>query len=298
MTSTIRIEAVTDGRQTVLSEVSGCEPWRPRIVPTAGHGARVVLVQSRASLLAGDEVRVSVRVAAGAALSVGEIGATIAHNVRGGAPARHTIDIVVEHGGRLAWLGSPLIVAAGSALERVIAITLGQGARALVADAVALGRAYEEPGKLVARTRIVGAAGPLLDETVDTRDPSVLRSRVVAGTARLLGAVTLAGIRDPEPPNGAMQAHSEATVWRGVGGSVPVTRSMDAIARRWSALLPSTAQPGPSALTKGLCGTQCGDEAHPSPGADPTQQSMAESIMPPSLSSSYQGAQDRDPNHI
>ena len=235
--SRIRVAAVATGGRTVVSELSGCEPWRPRVVPTPGAGARVVLVQSRALLLSGDLVQVSVRVGAGAALSVSEIGATIAHHVRGGAPARLSVDAVVEPGGRLEWFGSPLVLASGSALTRATAIALAAGARLLLAEAVALGRARQEPGELVARTRIVAAGEPLLDETIDTRERSVLRSPVVADASQLLGAVTIAGVRDPDPPDGAMQAHGEATVWRAVGEAVGVTRSVDAIARRWSALV-------------------------------------------------------------
>jgi urease accessory protein len=213
------IRAELGDQGTVIEELSGTEPWRPRILPSAGRDgpARVALVQSRASLLAGDDVELSVRVGAGAALELVEIAATLAHHVRGGTGADVHIEAEVATAGRLLWTGEPVIVAAGARVRRTTSLDLDETARALLGERVVLGRARERPGALVARTRIICAGAPLLDETLDTEDAETLTSAVVSGGARMVAGLTLAGVRDPDPPAGAMQAHGPATLWRSVG---------------------------------------------------------------------------------
>jgi hypothetical protein len=65
-----------------------------------------------------------------------------------------------------------------------------------------------------------------------------LRSDVVAGGGRLIAALTLAGLRDDDPPVGVFQAHEPATLWRSVG---PAHAHPDgealALERRWRRVL-------------------------------------------------------------
>jgi urease accessory protein len=226
LTASLAIEAAIIGGRTVASELSGTEPWRPRVIPGSSGGfARVLLVQSRAGLLGGDQVALSVVVGPGARLELGEIGATVVHDARGGEPARATVSVRVHPGGRLVWLAAPMIVAAGAAVERSMEVEVAARGSLALAESFVLGRAAEEPGGLVARTRVVCDGAPLRGETVDTRDRASLRSPVVAGQARMLAGCVLVGARCSELGEpGVMQLFGPGTVWRGLGEAVELAR--------------------------------------------------------------------------
>ena len=90
----------------MIEDLSGTEPWRARILASGGAAARVALVQTRASLLRGDDVELSITVGEWSALEIVELGATVAHDVRGGAGARIRVSIQIAAGGRLVLLNS------------------------------------------------------------------------------------------------------------------------------------------------------------------------------------------------
>lgn len=115
MTDRVRVVARAGPRGTTLPELRGTVPWRPQ--PVHGTTATVVLVQTAACLLAGDDVRIEITVGDRARLELRELGATVVHHRRGGAAARLAIEIVVGHDATLVWGTAPLISAAGSALR-------------------------------------------------------------------------------------------------------------------------------------------------------------------------------------
>jgi urease accessory protein len=230
---TIRAELRDGG--TMIAGLTGTEPWQPRILASEGRVARVVLVQSRASLLTGDDVRVRIDLGPGAGLEIVELGATIANNVRGGPPASLDVGVSLADGACLVWLAAPLIASAGCALDKGVRLELAGSARALTGEAIVLGRHGEEPGRLCSRTRITLDARALVDETLATEPAWLLRSEVVAGEARLIEAVTLSGIRDDDPPAGAFQAHGPATLWRGLGPAGADHRNAGVVSARWRA---------------------------------------------------------------
>jgi urease accessory protein len=232
----VAIRAGLRGSRSVIEDVWGTEPWRARILAT-GALARVALVQTRASLLGGDDVELSIAVGDGAALEIVELGATLAHDVRGGPGTRIRVEIQVGAGGRFVWIGEPLIVAAGASVQRSTTVELAGSARALLGEAIVFGRSGEHPGALVARTRIACERRTTVDETLDTRDRSTLRSAVVAGDARMISSLTLAGIRDQSPPAGSMQAHGPATLWRSVGRAVAGAQEATGLGARWRRLV-------------------------------------------------------------
>lgn len=227
------IAAAAVRSETVLEELSGTEPWRPRSL----GGGRVALVQSRASIVRGDHVELCVHVGEGATLELIELGATLTHDARGGASAVVSIEVEVADGGSLTWLGAPLVVARGAVVRRTAHIELAGSARLLLGESIVLGRAREPCGALSARTRIVCDGRPILDETLQTGDAETLRSAVVAGTGGVIGALTLAGVRDDDPPPGTMQAYGTATLWRAAGSAPDVARSAAPVADRWRAVL-------------------------------------------------------------
>lgn len=49
--------------------------------------------------------------------------------------------------------------------------------------------------------------------------------------------MTLAGVRDDDPPPGAMQAHGVATLWRCAGAAMDVARRAAPVAEPWRRVL-------------------------------------------------------------
>jgi urease accessory protein len=235
----LRIAASAGPAGTVISELGGTEPWRPRILaPNERTGwARVALVQTRASLITADDISIEVTVGPGASLELVEIGALVAMNARGGTEARVTACVDVQAGGRLIWLAQPWILSSGAVVDSRLDVSLASEARVLRGESVVLGRAGETPGALTSRARLTVDGVPLLDETLRTGDLAVLRSPVVAGYGAMIAAVTLAGIRDDDEPPGALQAESLATLWRGAGPTVETGATASAVAERWRGLL-------------------------------------------------------------
>jgi len=64
-----------------------------------------------------------------------------------------------------------------------------------------------------------------------------LQSTVVAGESRMIEALTLAGVRDADPPTGAFQAHEPATLWRSPGPAHAGAPGASELAVRWRALV-------------------------------------------------------------
>jgi urease accessory protein len=234
VTSRVTVSAACDASgATVLEELSGTEPWRPRHL---GRG-RVALVQSRASIVRGDAIELCVQVGENASLELVEVGATLTHDARGGASAVVSVAVTIADGGSLIWLGAPVVVAAGAVVQRSVRVSLAGDARVLLGESIVLGRAREACGALTTRTRITREGRPVLDETLATGEVATLRSAVVAAEAGVIGALTLAGIRDEDPPAGAMQAHGTATLWRDVGTGADITRRAGLVAERWRGVL-------------------------------------------------------------
>ena len=210
------------------------QPWRPRTLARSGPVATVALASTRASLIAGDDIRLSVTVGAGAALELVEIGATLAHHARSGPAATIAISLTIEPGGSLVWCGRPLIAAAGCRASRDTVADVSAGGRLLLGDTVVLGRSGERPGMLTARTRISCDGTPLLEETLDTRDLDTIGSPVVMGASRLVRSLTLAGMGDDDPPDGSMRAAGPGMLWRSLQTG---ERAAAAVAARWRSLV-------------------------------------------------------------
>jgi urease accessory protein len=205
LTSTCtEIVAERRGDRTVLTTLRGDGPLRARMLPAEGGVARVALVQSAAMLLAGDAVAVAVRVGAGAALELVEVGATICHAAHGRGAARLDARLELEEGARLHWDAWPVIACEGCDVDRRVQASVAAGAALALREAVVLARTGERPGRLRSRTRIDHDGRPLYADGLDTSDPEVLRSAVVLGARRVLDQVGVFGLRPPDAP-GVMQ---------------------------------------------------------------------------------------------
>lgn len=223
-----RIVVTRRAGASVVVELESRTPVGLRPLNRGGAVARVAVLQTSGGLAAGDDVALDVCVGPGAALVLVELSATLAHPVRAAQPGiRQLVRARVGDGGRLVWLGEPLILAAGTHLARRVGIDLAGSARVLLGETVVFGRDREDAGTAHCRTRIVRDSRPLLDETLVTGDESILRSAAVAGAARVGAALTLAGVAPPLPlPAAAMALGERDTTLR-----VLATDAVDAAAR-------------------------------------------------------------------
>ncbi len=139
-----------------------------------GSTARVALVPDRALLLAGDDVRVDVRVGPGVRLHLVETSGTVAYDMRGGT-ARWDLSVVVEDGGSLVHETLPFVSSAGSDVRRSTRVDLAGDASALLRETLVLGRYGEVAGRLLSSTRVLRAGREVLVEEVDGRDLSPSR---------------------------------------------------------------------------------------------------------------------------
>jgi urease accessory protein len=248
LTDVIRVAARRSPGGTIVPELRGSVPWRPHLVPSsrasaAVRAATVVLVQTGACLVAGDDVRLEIEVGAGARLALRELGATIAHHVRAGSAARLTIEVVLEPDAVLVWAAAPLISARGSELVRSLRVTLAPGAVALLRETTVFGRADEPAGALDSRLDATAAGDALLHERLVTGDASLARSPVMMGDARVLDSVLLLGRRDHGRSTDVMDLAGPGSVWRGLNSdTAAVITAGDQVWARWQAMIDSVDQ--------------------------------------------------------
>jgi urease accessory protein len=169
-------------------------------------GDRVALVPEQAVLLAGDEVTVSVRVAAGASLEIVEPGGTVAYAMRG-LGARWDVDIEVEDGGRLIWHGEPFVVAEGADVTRSLDVDLGADAMLSLRETWVLGRTGEDPGRLVTRADVRRLNMPVLVEDLDCS--------VGLGRHRVVDQLLCLGVAECQEDAMALHAGGHLHRWLG-----------------------------------------------------------------------------------
>lgn len=166
----------------------------PRLLGTDIGGARIALVATTATLLAGDVMRLRVDVGAGLRVDLEDIAATVAYNGRGGQ-ARWDICLEVRKRATLVWQGKALVVADGADVVRTLRVDVAEGGRLLMRDVVVLGRHQESGGSLRCDTRASYAGQPLLVEQLDLVDrraglrftPGVIGEHRVVDTVTWLG---------------------------------------------------------------------------------------------------------------
>ncbi|WP_454854130.1 urease accessory protein UreD [Promicromonospora soli] len=183
-----------------------------RLISRDGAHAEVALVAGGAMLLGGDHMVVSVQVDPGCALTLTDVGGTVAYD-GDGEGCRWDADIRLAPGARLAWAGLPFVVARGADVRRTTTARLGPGARLDLRETVVLGRSGERGGRVLLRTDIADDVGPILVEELaaagDHPVPGVLGGHTVIDT---LTAVQGTGAGSPgERPGGrAPTADAEA----------------------------------------------------------------------------------------
>lgn len=166
---------------------------RPRPLQVDGPVARLALVGTYASLLAGDDLVLDIEVGDGVALELVEPSGTVAYDAQGGT-ARWAAAIRVGEDARLVWRGAPFVLTAGADVQRDTRIEMAASARVLLSESLVFGRTYESGGGPLQATLRADLAGrPLLVEDLDLRDvahrdrPGMLGGRRAMTSAFLLG---------------------------------------------------------------------------------------------------------------
>lgn len=164
--ATTRIEARLSADGSRVDVVLAHGAFAPRLIDRADQGARVALVSVVALLLADDAVRIEVVVGPGVDLEVVETSGAVAYDMDGGS-ARWDVDLTLEEGAKLTWLGLPFVVSTGASVARSTHAQIAEGARLVLRERVVLGRSGERGGDLQQRTSMYAGAHPLLVESLD-----------------------------------------------------------------------------------------------------------------------------------
>ena len=189
----LRVEMVA-GRAR-FTELRAGTYLRPRPLHTEGSVARIALVGTYATLLAGDDLRISVDVGPGVWLELVEPSGTVAYHAQGGS-ARWSVDVRVADGGQLVWRAAPFVVTSGADVRRHTHVDLASDARALISETLVFGRTYEPGGgPLRSTTRVDHGGRPLLVEDLDLRDTAHRDSPGIMGANRTMASVLLLGAR-------------------------------------------------------------------------------------------------------
>ncbi|HVS28823.1 MAG TPA: urease accessory protein UreD [Solirubrobacteraceae bacterium] len=193
----LRVE-LRDGR-SVVTHCAGAVPLAPRMLSNAPPGwASVALVQTAAGPLGGDRLEIEVEIGPGARLELRPLAATIAYPAR--VPARQRARCLVASGGRLAWLGRPVVLAAGCRFETAVDMRLESGGAAVLRETVVLGRHGESAGSYESGLSATLGGEPLLRDRVALHaGDAATRSLAVLGGRRAYGSVALLGLDAASP---------------------------------------------------------------------------------------------------
>ncbi|MFJ2716025.1 urease accessory protein UreD [Streptomyces sp. NPDC087437] len=192
-----RISRLRSDAPLVLRPTAAVEPsgrWNP-------HGAaHVALAAAAAGPIGGDHLRLDVEVAAGAALVVRSVAATLVLPGPHGRPSRTETHLRVAPAGTLVWLPEPVIAAGRCDHHATTRIDLEPGARLLAREELLLGRHNETPGTVHQRLRVTLAGRPLHDQEFAVGpDVPGWHGPAVTGGHRALG--TLLVIAPDSPPD-------------------------------------------------------------------------------------------------
>ncbi|MGW3087000.1 urease accessory protein UreD [Streptomyces sp. NPDC001108] len=192
----------------------------PRPLRPAPDRLRLALVGTRAGLLAGDDLRLRIRVGAGARLELTEPSGLVAYDHRGGTSSWRA-RVEIEEGGELLWDARPFVISEGARVERSMTVVLAAGARMLWRDTLVLGRSGERGGAVRATTHATYDGLELLVEDLDLRDADLRELPGVLGPHRVIGSVTALGADPGGPP------HPYRTALAGPGAQI---RLLDTVA--------------------------------------------------------------------
>ena len=157
------------------------------------------MVGTAASPVGRDDVTVSVRVLAGASLTVRSAAASVLWS---GAGTRQELRVTVEAGAELVWWPEPVIATAGCAHRQRAIVDLHPTSRLRWRELLMLGRQDEGPGSLQSELRVTVAGNPVLHHVIGVgpNHPGWDGPAVMGGTKVLGQLVVAAAGMDTTPP--------------------------------------------------------------------------------------------------
>jgi urease accessory protein len=230
-TSTSRLELRVELREgrSVVTRCAGQVPLAARILARASGRARVALVQTAASIVAGDRLELAVELGEGAVLELSTLGATIAYP---GEAASQSLTFDLDRDARLAWLPAPLVLTEGCDLRSRCELELAPGAAAVIREVVALGRHGEAAGRCRNVLRCDLGGIPLLRDSIEV-DADSSDSQVQLGGAQGYGTVALLGV-PPTGTDGELALEGPGAVFRTLGADgASVTSAIALVERRY-----------------------------------------------------------------
>lgn len=185
----------------------------PRLVSTGPQHATVAVTAGGALLLAGDEVRIEIRVDPGCTLRLEDVGGTVAYG--GDARSHWSADISLATDATLVWDALPFVLADDARVDRDTTVRLASGAVACLRETLVFGRTGEEGGSIVASTAASIEGRPLFHESLelDGYDPQI----GVLGAHRVMDSALCLGRRHDEAPVPALQLDEPGTIVRALG---------------------------------------------------------------------------------
>lgn len=164
---------ITSARAVVapglLAELTSRPPLTLRQVRARPGTVGLCLVGTAAGPLAGDELRLSVDVAAGARAELVAAGASIA---QGGA-SRMATSVRLGEGAKLHADPGPLIISAGARVDVELSIEVEPTSALVWRELVVLGRTGEPAGLATVRWDVTRGGVPVLRQLVDLADPEL-----------------------------------------------------------------------------------------------------------------------------
>lgn len=219
--------AECDGGRTVLRELRSMAPLT--LLPKRGRGAEAVvhLVNSATSPLGGDELKLTLRIGAGARVRLSGVAATIALPGLHGESSSSTVDIEVEEGGELDYLPEPTVITARARHFAELRASLAHDARLRTREVLVLGRTGELPGRMTSSQHIARAGIPLLRQTLEIGDPSLDASVAhLAGRRVLATELSVGGLEVTEAASGDWWSLTPLAA----GGTLATALAFDAVA--------------------------------------------------------------------
>jgi urease accessory protein len=197
MRATARVVAEPDGRGGTRLAVLRSQA--PLVLRRTGP-VDVHLVGGAAGPLGGDDLLLTIEVAAGAELRMHTVAASLVLPGPDGAPSRFRVRATVAGDGYLAWLPEPLIAAAGCRHHTESTVDIAPDARLRWREELVCGRSGELPGDARLSTTVSRGAAPLLaqelrvgPEAPGWDGPAILDGAAAAGSLLVVEPAWAAG---------------------------------------------------------------------------------------------------------